>query len=283
MTGCSRRAGEGDGAARHRVCDLRDGAQAARLVETLHPALVIHCQALSDVDRCEREPDEAYAQNAGTIHHLLEALQGSGARFIYVSSDYVFDGRKGSAYDEQDRPNPLSVYGKAKREGEQVALRSPGAVVARPSTLFGSGRMNFCDSIVERVRAGQPVDAFLDQVTSPTYTTDLAEGLADLGLALANAPEWTGPRIFHMVNAGSCTRAGFAHRVVELVGGSHALVREIPMASQPRPAPRPACSALTSISLHQIIGRSLRSWDEALQAYLQPRARSRVPQAGPSR
>lgn len=232
---------------------------------------MIHTQALSDVDLCEREPDEARAQNIQTITHLVQALAGTEARLVYMSTDYVFDGTKGSPYCETDAPNPISAYGRSKLEGERVALSYPRALVVRTSTLFGPGRMNFCDWMVSRLRTGQNVEAFADQVTSPTYTIDLAEGIAEVGTALLRAQPDLGTRICHVTNAGGCSRVEWAERLADLLGCSRGLVKQIAMADQRRPAPRPAYSALMTTTLPRVIGRTLRPWDDALQAYLRER------------
>jgi dTDP-4-dehydrorhamnose reductase len=242
------------------------------VIRDLRPEFVIHAQACSDVDRCEREPELAMAMNAQAVANVVRALEPLGAGLIYLSTDYVFDGTKGAPYDERDEPRPLGVYGRSKFEGEREALRCPRAMVVRTSTLFGPGRMNFCDHIVERVRAGQPVEAFSDQTTSPTYAEDLADGLAELVRAWGHPADARRPRVLHLANAGGCTRVEFAHRVVDLLGADRALVRAIPIAAQHRPAPRPANSSLTSIHLARLIGRTLRPWHEALEAYLRRRS-----------
>ena len=271
MTGLSRHAPPTAPAGRHVVCDLGDARRAAEVIGAIRPDAMIHTQALSDVDRCELEPDAARAQNVGATASLLEALERTPGRgrawLVHVSTDYVFDGTKGTPYDENDEPRPVSVYGRMKLDAERLALGYPRAVVVRPSTLFGPGRANFCDTIVARLRAGEPVEAFADQVTSPTYTVDLAEGLEALCAALGRADE-PPARVVHVANAGGCSRVVFARRIAELIGSSPELVRPIPMAAQRRPARRPAYSALTTIHLARLIGRTLRPWDDALRAYL---------------
>ena len=239
----------------------------------LHPDVVIHTQAFSNVDECERDPRLAEAMNVTTTVNVVKAIQGIGSLLVYVSTDYVFDGAKGRPYDETDSPKPLSVYGRSKLEGERLVLDYAYGVVVRPSTLFGHGRTNFCDQIVLRVNAGQPVQVFVDQVTSPTYTEDLAEGLDDLVQAIRERSTIAAlpSRVYHITNAGCCSRLEFAQRVVALVGGSREYLQPIRMAQQQRPAPRPACSALTTRYLSQIIGRTLRPWDAALEAYLRQR------------
>jgi len=225
VTGLSRHAPSTAPAGRHLVCDLGDARRAAEVIGAIRPDAVIHTQALSDVDRCEREPEAARAQNVDATAHLIQALRqerapgdgGRGALLVHISTDYVFDGAKGAPYIEEDEPRPLSVYGRSKLEAERLALGYPRAVVVRPSTLFGPGRMNFCDHIVSRVRAGEAVEAFADQVTSPTYTEDLAAGLGELCAAVRGLPDGSRPRLVHLANAGGCSRVAFAERVADLL------------------------------------------------------------------
>jgi len=200
----------------------------------------------------------------------VQALAGSAAALVSVSTDYVFDGAQRRPYIEADTPQPLSVYARTKLEGERVALRHPAAVVVRPSTLFGPARMNFCDAVVEACRTRRPIQVFEDQTTSPTYTADCAEAIA----ALIEAAAWRRAgslRIYHVANEGACARLAFARRIIELTGGEAALLQPVRMAETKRPAPRPAYSALATTELPQVIGRRLRPWDEALRAYLQGR------------
>ena len=289
VTGLSRSAPRGPTAYQHLACDLVDAQRTAKLIQTLTPEIVIHTQALSDVDQCERQPETAQAQIVETTRHVIQALQPlknigdvsifSGAKIetsplliqplvVSISTDYVFDGTKGAPYDETDSPKPISVYGRAKLEAEQVVLSYPRSVVVRTSTLFGPGRENFCDHAVSRMKAGQQVEAFIDQVTSPTYTIDLAEGIGELSVALWRSRGSRASRVYHIANAGACSRVTFAERIADLLGYSHALIRKISMAQQRRPAPRPAYSALGTAHLSCVIGRTLRPWDDALQAYL---------------
>ena len=252
------------------MCDLLDVARTTQVIREASPDIVIHAQAQSDVDRCEIEPAMAAAQNVETTAHVIEALRSSGAWLVYISTDYVFDGEKGSPYDEQDVPRPISVYGTTKLEGERRTLACAQGIVVRPSTLFGPARMNFCDQVATRIREGQPVEAFDDQTTSPTYTDDLADGMAAL-LEAIQRNLLGARRVLHMANAGSCTRVEFAQRIADLLGCPRDSIRGIAMAEQRRPAKRPAYSALTTRYLSNVIGRTLRPWDDALQAYLRQR------------
>ena len=268
VIGLSRHPTPAHGEARHLVCDLTDAQATRRALRAIAPDAVIHTQAMSDVDGCEREPTRAQQENTQTVEHLCEALKGRAVPVFILSTDYVFDGAKGRPYDEADEPHPLSVYGHTKLAGERVALRYPKTFVIRPSTLFGPGRDNFCNAIMQRAKQQEPIDVFSDQATSPTYTVDLAEGIQALLDAMARHPHRAWPRVYHMANGGGCRRVEFAHRVLELLGYATSLVRPLRMAQQPRPAPRPPYSVLTSRHLEPLIGRTLRPWDDALRAYL---------------
>ncbi len=267
MTGLSRRPAPAAG--RHHACDLRDAAKTAEAIRELQPDVVIHAQAFSDVDRCEQQPDEAETMNVRTTANLLEALRGTAARLIYISTDYVFDGTKGRPYDETDPPNPLSVYGRTKLAGERLALGHPQAMVVRLSTLYGAGRKTFCDHVVDQLRSGQLVEAFMDQTTSPSFTDDVAGGLNDL-LGAFGRPTLPG-RILHLANAGSCSRVEWARCVADTLGLSQEGIKPVLMSSTARPAPRPPYSALSTRWGPEMIGRTLRPWQEALDAYLRQR------------
>jgi len=251
----------------HLACDLQDAQAVRRALDTVRPDVIVHTQALSDVDRCEREPAEAWAMNVTTAEHLCLARDPL-TLLVAVSTDYVFDGTKGRPYDEADAPHPVSVYGRSKLEAERMILAQSNTYVVRPSTLFGPARMNFCDLIIQRARQGEPIEAFVDQTTSPTYTADLADGLEALVHALTSDRGPTLPRIYHVTNTGACSRLEFAQRVVELLGAPQGLIRPVRMAEQRRPAQRPVYSGLTSRHLGTTIGKTLRPWDEALRAYL---------------
>ncbi|MBI4004048.1 MAG: NAD(P)-dependent oxidoreductase [Candidatus Omnitrophica bacterium] len=269
VVGLSRHA-PASAAGRHVICDLTDARRTAQVIQTVRPEVLVHTQAQSDVDRCELEPEEARAQNVETTAHVVEALRTSACWLVYVSTDYVFDGRKGAPYDEQDAPHPISVYGRTKLEAEYRVLGYPRGLIVRPSTLFGPGRMNFCDRVAQAALAGITVEAFEDQATSPSFTEDVAETMHDLIVALAKGRPLTS-RIYHVANTGGCTRLAFARRVVELLGCSPRCVRPVRMAALKLPARRPTSSILTTVALPPLIGRNLRSWEDALRGYLRQR------------
>ena len=247
----------------------------SRAVDAARPDVVIHAQALSDVDRCEQEPALARAMNVEATANLVRALEGSPAWLFHVSTDYVFDGAKGAPYLETDAPRPVSVYGRTKLEAEQAALSRERTLVVRPSTLYGRGRMNFCDFLLQELSGAGTIEAYTDQTTSPTCTEDMAQGLLDAIQVIRQTSRISLPgRVMHLANGGACTRLEFAVRVADLLGRGHDRIRAIRMADQRRPAARPPYSALASQAQQQLIGRTLRRWDEALDAYVRPRLRA---------
>jgi len=272
VVGLSRHASSPGNPGQHVLCDLTQREATQRVIRAVNADVVIHTQALSDVDRCEQEPHQADLCNRQTTEHLCTILRDTNTVLITVSTDYVFDGRKGSPYHEEDEPHPISVYGRSKLAGERATLRYPRGYVVRPSTLFGPGRMNFCNAIVQHLQRDEPIEAFMDQTTSPTYTEDLAQGLCRVVELMGREDLSRLPRVYHLANAGSCSRVEFAQCVVRLLGGNDALIRAIPMAQQRRPAPRPASSALISRYQQQVLGWSLRSWQDAVRAYLASQA-----------
>ena len=267
IVGLSRHDAPVPGEAAHVVCDLTDAQATQQAIRAIVPDVVVHTQAFSDVDRCEQDPDEAERLNVRTVDHLCRALEERQPLLLALSTDYVFDGLKGRPYDEGDEPRPLSCYGRTKLAGEQRVLRYAKGYVIRPSTLFGAGRMNFCDAVVQRLQRHESVEAFADQTTSPTYTADVADGIEALIKALGTSLR-NRPRLYHMTNAGGATRVEFAKRVAAWLKQDDSLIRAVPMRDQHLPAPRPAYSALASRHLAHIIGRTLRPWDDALHAHL---------------
>jgi dTDP-4-dehydrorhamnose reductase len=253
------------------ICNLQDAEALRRVIGDVRPDIVVNSQALADVDLCERDPALAHAQNVETTARLVAAVSQAGVGLLHISTNYVFDGRKGAPYEERDRPNPMNVYGATKLAAEQLVLAAPRGLIVRTSTLFGPDKMNFCDHIVAQASAGRPVDAFEDQCMSPTYTEDVALAVRELVERLAGGNGPPEQRIVHVANEGGASRVEFARHVMALVGAAPALVNPVTMASQRRSAPRPPYSVFTTTALVSLIGRRLPRWDDALVRYLRQR------------
>lgn len=242
----------------HARLDVSDRRLVMATVADVRPDWIVNCAAFNDVDGAETDPAAAHAVNADGPGHLAEAAAQQGAAIIHVSTDYVFDGRKGAPYDEDDRPNPLSVYGRSKRAGEERVLASgASACVLRTAWLYGRHGRNFVRAILAAAERGGPLRVVADQVGSPTVTTDLADAI-DL---LIRRP-WRG--LVHVVNQGAVSRYDFARAIV----GGRVEVIPITSAQTQRPAPRPANSSLTSVRLASAGLAPRRPWQEALAQFL---------------
>jgi dTDP-4-dehydrorhamnose reductase len=247
--------------------DVTNAEHVRGVMASYRPAIVFNCAAFTKVDLCETDP-RAQEVNADAVASIAASCAKSGARLVHVSTDFVFDGEKGSPYVEEDPTNPLSAYGRTKREGEERALEAPGALVVRSSWLFGNRGPNFVDAMLKQAEEGKKtVRVVSDQVGRPTATTDLAEAL----LALADA---RASGIVHYANAGEVSWHEFAREIYRLAGHGDVDVEAITGADLARPAIRPAYSVLSTRKYEATTGRVPRDFREPLAEYL---ARRRAP------
>ncbi|MGI8984871.1 MAG: dTDP-4-dehydrorhamnose reductase [Acidimicrobiales bacterium] len=237
-------AGAGDEvvACDHGALDVSDRDAVLQVVMAAGPDTVVHAGAWTNVDGCETDPDRAYAVNALGTRHVAEAARMAGARVIYISTDYVFDGSGSRPYHEWDTVNPLSVYGRSKLGGEGAL--GPGDTVVRTSWVCGRQGRNFVKTILGRATDGHALTVVDDQHGCPTFTEDLAAMVRVLAVARL-------PGTFHVTNQGPTTWYGFAREVVMAAGLDPGLVSPISTAEMrpPRPAPRPANSVLDNAAL----------------------------------
>lgn len=251
--------------------DIAEPGEAAAAVETFRPDVVVHAAACAIVDDCEADPGYAMRVNVAGTQHVADACRRYGARLVYVSSDYVFDGgsRPPGGYTEQDIPGPVNVYGLTKLAGERIACTVPDHLVLRTSWLFG-GSDERTDNVLALVRAasrGEQAELIDDQFSCPTYTADLARAIIHL---LAAAQPVTGT--VHVTNAGSASW----HQVGEAVLAALAELRGAPGGlTPPRPVAladcgflgaRPADSSLSTGRLARL-GYAPPDWQDAVRRY----------------
>ncbi len=246
--------------------DITDVNKTINEIHQVKPEVVFHFAAWTDVDACESDPARATAVNTQGAWTVALGATEVNARMVYLSTDYVFDGSKTSPYDERDKPNPLSVYGKSKLMGEKAVMRSCGKFyIVRTSGMFGSYGRNFVDTILVAARSqkaqnGESLRVVHDQRFSPTYAADLCEPLYELARQAS-------PGIYHLTNSGQCSWFELAQAAIELVGLNCPVV-PITARELGRPAPRPAFSVLENRNFKRKFGRILRPWQEALAEYL---------------
>ena len=239
--------------------DITNRAAVVSAVAEFRPDWIINSAAYNDVDGAESAQDEAFAINAYGPGNLADAAAEAGVKLVHISSDYVFDGRKGSAYTEEDEPNPLNMYGRSKREGELRVLNSrASACVLRTAWLYGLNGKNFVKAILNAAKRGEPLKVVADQIGSPTSSSDLAHAISSLIRTPARG-------LFHVVNAGACSRFEFAKAIVR---GS-VRVDPITTAEDGRRAHRPLYTALASVRWEATGLAPLRPWEAALDDFLE--------------
>jgi len=189
--------------------DVTDPAALARALSGAR--VVVSCAAWTDVDANERDPERARRVNGEGAGHAAAAARAAGARFVQVSTDFVFDGARAEPYRPGDAPAPLSVYGRAKRLGEELALAAGGEVV-RVQGLYGEGGTSFSSRLPELLASGRPLRLDDERRVQPTWARTAAAAIARLALAPARAP------IVHVAARGETTWAGFAARLAEHLG-----------------------------------------------------------------
>jgi dTDP-4-dehydrorhamnose reductase len=223
------------------------------------PDVIIHPAAWTKVDECESNPEKAYAINACGTKYFSDMAKTLGAYMLYVSTDYVFDGRKPSPYVEWDTPNPLSVYGKSKLAGEQAMASVPFHAIIRTSWVAGYGGANMVKTVMKLLAERESLQFVEDQIGSPTFTADLADKILEITSA-----RLTGT--FHVTNSGVTSWYEFASEIATLLGYGKEKVLPVKTADlfPPRPAPRPENSVLDNMALRIEGLRLLPDWRESL-------------------
>lgn len=246
--------------------DQLDVSDEKKVMDILHrerPDVVIHAAAYTNVDMAEVETELAYQVNAMGPLHIAKACEQIGAKLVYVSTDYVFDGTKGFPYDEADTTNPNNVYGRSKLLGEKfVRMTCTKHFIVRTSWLYGTKGTNFVTKILEKAQAGGPLSIVDDQFGSPTYCLDLAVFIGEL-------IETDRYSIYHASNQGSCSRYEFAFEILKYSQMDHVPLVPVPTDLFPLPAPRPMYSAFGHKA---IVGNGftpMRDWRSALHYFLQ--------------
>lgn len=255
-----------------KALDLASAESITRTLEPLDYDCLFLTGALTAVDYCESHTDEAFAINAGGPKLIAEISAGKGAHVTYISTDMVFDGMKFGPYLETDRPNPVSVYGASKLEGERrVLAASPDNLVARVSWVFGPGRPAFPEWIISQACAKEELTLPGDKIACPTYTLDLIGWLEALVFGLSEGPA---SGIFHLCNSEPCSWRDWGQFCIDTAreAGLPVIAHEI----TPVPtdsvaafvAKRPLNSALDTAKFQQLTGIRPRPWREAIRDHV---------------
>lgn len=249
--------------------DITDLAAVRRVFEEVRPDAVMNCAAYTNVDAAESDEALAYRINAGGSWNLALACQALDIPLLYVSTDYVFDGNKGTAYDEYDATNPQGVYGRSKRAGEvHVQQLCRKHYIVRTAWLYGHGGKNFVETILKAGAERPELKVVNDQWGCPTSTADLAQ-------AMVRLIESDRYGTYHVTGQGACTWFEFAQEILKL-GGMATPVLPQTTEELNRPAPRPTYSVLHNRGLEMSGLGLLPDWRESLMSYIQKRSVQQV-------
>ena len=248
-------------------CDLIASGAGADAIREAKADIVVNAAAYTAVDMAESEPGAARRLNAEAPAELAAAAKASGARFIHLSTDYVFDGeREEGAYSEDDAPGPLNVYGATKRDGEIAVLdQAPDSIVIRTSWVFSEYGGNFVKSMLRLGAERETLSVVHDQVGSPTAARDIARAVLTVaGKVHRGAP---GAGIYHFQGAPAVSWAVFAEKIFEIAGVDVA-IRKIPSGDYPAPARRPPRTVLDCARIERDFGIGQPDWRASLRQVL---------------
>jgi len=241
--------------------DITNQSLVHETITEIKPDAIIHCAAYTNVDQAENDEETAFLVNAEGTKFLAQAAEIVGSKFLYISTDYVFNGTANSPYQADDQKSPLGVYGRSKSLGEDYTLRySSKCFIIRTSWVFGQNGNNFVKTMLNLSEKHSELKVVDDQIGSPTYTYDLARLIAHI----IDTEQYG---VYHGTNAGECTWYEFAKTIFYL---KEIDINVNPCTTEefPRPAPRPSYSVLGSENLVGQSSPPLRHWKEALRDYL---------------
>ena len=201
-------------------CDITKKIEVSRIIVREKPDIVIHTAAMTDVDGCELDPKKAYKINSEGTRNITKACKIVDAALIYISTDFVFDGKKKRPYKESDKTHPLGIYADSKLKGEKTVKKIlKKYFILRTSWLYGKHGKNFVDTIIAKARSEKILKVVNDQVGSPTYTKDLAKAIHVVIARPASQAEAilnTQYGIYHVSNSGSVSWYDYAKEILKL-------------------------------------------------------------------
>lgn len=250
-----------------RVCDITKYKQVKKAIQTIMPDIIIHTAAYTDVDGCEKNSGRAKTVNTQGAINIAKVSKDISAALFFISTDYVFDGKKKKSYSENDALSPLNIYGKSKLAAEEFIRHNLSEYfIVRTSWLYGSGGKNFVDTIRAAAQFKPLLEVVDDQIGGPTYVLDLAEAIKNLINKVKSLPKkYTG--IYHITNSGNCSWYKFAREILRISSIS-TKVKPIKSSQLSRPAKRPKNSLLSNSRFNRLTHKPMRHWKKALAAYI---------------
>jgi dTDP-4-dehydrorhamnose reductase len=241
--------------------DITDREAIGAAIGGFAPDVVIHAAAWTDVDGCARDPERAYHANALGTQNVALACAACGAAMVYVSTNEVFDGEATEPYREWDPPHPINPYARSKAAGEWfVRHLLTRFYIARTAWLYAPGGRNFPHRIIQLADEREVLRVVADEVGNPTYAPDLAAAIAALIRTGAYG-------VYHLTNAGYCSRYDFAREILRISGREHVPVEPITLDEFQRASTPPRFAPLANTAA-AALGIEPRSWQDALEEFL---------------
>jgi len=236
--------------------DITKFDEVENAVQRVAPNFVIHAAAFTNVDMCETEPQRAWEVNALGTKHVTDACDEHGAKVVYISTDYVFDGQNGP-YSEEDPTHPINVYGESKLAGERFALSHPHNAVVRVCVLYGPDKPNFVTWVINELRRNTPINVVSDQINTPTYVGSCA-------LALLRLCELDLCGVYHVSGREQISRYAFAREIADVFGLNQKLINISTTDTLKQQARRPMNSSLNVAKAEQALAMRLANVREGL-------------------
>lgn len=235
--------------------DITDRTKTLKNIEKIRPDWIVHCAAMSKVDLCEEQKGMAWSANVNGTENIINAAKSVRSGIVFVSSDYVFDGKKG-LYKETDTPNPLNFYAKTKLAGEWLAEQLDKHIIVRSSVLYSNNKKNFVSWVLESLRNGE-VRAVTDQINSPTLSADLADSILRL-------IEKGAVGLYHAAGEDRISRYDFAIKIAEAFNFDKKLIVPVKTAELNQKALRPQDSSLDTSKIKRL-GIKLSNVNDGLE------------------
>ncbi|WP_421402701.1 dTDP-4-dehydrorhamnose reductase [Agrobacterium fabrum] len=259
--------------------DLAQPETVLRALREAKPDVVVSAAAYTAVDNAESEPDLAFAVNRDGAGAVARAAMELGVPLIHLSTDYVFDGTKTTAYVETDLTGPTSVYGRSKLEGEKaVAENTPNHAILRTAWVYSEYGNNFVKTMLRLGESRDEINVVADQLGCPTSANDIAVAIIEIARRLSDDLSVRLRGIFHLSGTGETNWANFATQIFKFSaedGGKSIIVNNITTAQYPTPARRPANSRLDCSKLEEVYGIKLPTWQTSTRAVVTALAQSK--------
>ena len=246
--------------------DITNPEKVNEFFSACYPQVIINCAAYTAVDKAESDESTAYLINATAVENLAKSAASFGALLVHVSTDYVFDGKTYIPYDESDKTNPKSAYGRTKLAGEEAVIRYAGkAVIIRTSWLYSAFGNNFVKTMIKYGSERDGLNVVYDQVGTPTYAKDLAKAILDI---LPSALLKSGVDLFHYSNEGVASWYDFA-KVVITLSSITCDIKPILTKDYPLPAQRPCFSVLNKSKIKEMYNIQIPYWSDSVKDCIQ--------------